>query len=93
MVTAVVRGFGYGITHVATVPPAALEPMAWPGASHPFTGIRPPVVAQCGNRIRSCQDAIVVMEAGTAVRCRRCQRITGIAAEWLAFKEPGPELE
>jgi hypothetical protein len=77
-VTVVVRGFGYKTTHVATVPLIALEPMAWPSPNYPFTGIRMPVVARCLNRVRSCQKAVVVMQAGTLVRCRRCQRITGI---------------
>ncbi len=76
--TVVVRGFGYVITHVATVPRSAFEPMAWPGPQHTFTGVRTPVVARCGNRVRSSQDAVVVMRPGTGVGCRRCARITGI---------------
>jgi hypothetical protein len=77
--TVVVRGFGYGITHRAAVPVAALEPMAWPSAAYPFTGVRTPVVALCGRRVRSVQRAVVVMKSDR-VSCCCCRRIT----------EPGP---
>lgn len=86
-VTTVVRGFGYEITHVVTVPRDALESAAWPGPSHTFTGICTPVVARCGNRVRSCQPVIVVMKPGSRVKCRHCARITGIEHQ-AALCEP-----
>lgn len=87
LVTTVVRGFGYGITHVVTVPRGALEPMFWPGPAHPFTGVQGPVLARCGHRVRSAQSAVVVMKPGTAVKCRDCARVTGID------RQPEPAVE
>lgn len=81
MVTTVVRGFGYEITHVATVPRRALEPFAWPGPSHTFTGIRTPIMARCGRRVRSCQPVLVVMAPGSLVKCQPCALISGLECQ------------
>ena len=86
LVTTVVRGLGYEVTHLVTVPGAALEPMAWPGPKYPFTGIRAPVVAACGTRVRSCQPVLVVMLPGSRVTCRYCVRITGIKRQPLTIQ-------
>jgi hypothetical protein len=72
LLTVVVSGFGYTITHAAQVPASALEAMAWPGPDYRFTGIRSPVAALCGITVRSVQAAVVMMQAGTKVRCRAC---------------------
>ena len=81
MATVVVSGFGSQITHVVTVPAAAMEAMAWPSERYPFTGMRTPVVARCGSRVRSCQPCVVVMKPGAPVRCKHCERATGISKQ------------
>lgn len=74
MMAVAVRGFGYAITHLAVVPTPALEPMTSLGAA--FTGVRTPVVAACGRRVRSCQPAVVVIESGPVKRwCCCCLRL------------------
>jgi hypothetical protein len=90
LATTVVRGFGYEITHVVTVPRTIFEPMAWPGPAHTFTGIQTPIVARCGNNVRSCQPVLIVMEPGSLVKCRHCARVTGIIRQ---AEDMGLELE
>lgn len=76
LVTTVVRGFGYNVTHVVTVPHAALLSASVINA--PFTAIKTPLISRCGRRIKSVQSMVVVMQAGTPVRCRPCQQLTSI---------------
>ncbi len=68
----VVRGFGYEITHAVRVPIAALETMTW---IKPFTGVRTPLLGRCGKRIRSVQQAVVVMQPGAEVSCDACKLV------------------
>jgi hypothetical protein len=78
-VTTVVRGFGYEVTHVVTVPTEILLDCSWLKSG--FTGIPTPVAARCTKQIRSVQDVVVMMEVGTPVKCKDCVRWTGIVKQ------------
>lgn len=72
----VVRGWAANKTHVVDVPASLL--VAYEAFGAPFTGITPPLVAQCGTRVSG--RVAVCMKAGTPVRCRPCAHATGLAA-------------
>lgn len=63
----VVRGFGYGVTHVAIVPRSQLA--LKPGF------VAKPIAGRCGRTIRSVRDVVVVMSLETPIRCRECARL------------------
>ena len=79
MLTAVVRGWGYEISHVVTVPLSSVVEAESLGV--PFDALRTPLVARCGRRIRSSQPVVVIMAVGTPVRCELCRAFTGIEAQ------------
>lgn len=79
MTTTVVRGFGYEITHVVTVPTEILMDCSW--LQSPFTGIPTPVAARCGKSIRSVQDVVVMLAVGAKVKCKDCVRWSGLAEQ------------
>jgi hypothetical protein len=88
MLAVAVRGFGYAVTHLAVVPRPVLERMTSLGAE--FTGVRTPVVAACGRRVRSCQPAVVVIEHGPVRRwCCCCARLASPATLPLVARLPG----
>jgi hypothetical protein len=75
-VTTVVRGFGYEMTHVVTVPRSSLHEAEQFG--YPYVGFAAPVMARCGQQPRTLNGMLVSMESGTPVRCKHCQRFSGI---------------
>ncbi len=78
MLTLVVRGFGYDVRHVVTVPQSSVITSAWPSEAYPFQGVRTPVIARCGVTIRSVQPVLVVMALGTLATCTQCARWSGL---------------
>ena len=71
----IVRGFGFGITHLAEVPESSLFPSSWPSERYPFTAVLTPIVALCEVEPRSVQPVLVVMEEGTTVKCKPCRLV------------------
>lgn len=84
LLTVVVTGFGYAITHAASIPAALLEPMAWPSPRYPFTGLRSPVAAICGITVKSVQPCVIVMDirpqlpGNVRITCRTCRRMVDL---------------
>lgn len=79
MITAVVRGFGYDVTHVVTVPETSAARYSVFGSV--FTGLQTPLMARCGKQVRSIQDIVVVMAPGTKVKCVQCRRFSGVEVQ------------
>lgn len=70
----VVRGIGSEMTHVVEVHVASRVALSMIGS--PFTGFYPPVATKCARTLRA--QAMVMMTAGTKVKCSQCRRLTGI---------------
>lgn len=66
------RGLGGGIVHLADVPDDAVDDYTSFGA--PFKGVSTPVVALCGDRVRSVRPVVVLMDVDSKVSCRHCRR-------------------
>lgn len=79
MITTVVRGFGYDVTHVITVPETSAATYSVFGSV--FTGFRTPLMAHCGKQVRSIHDVVVVMAPGTKVKCVQCRRFSGVEVQ------------
>lgn len=73
-----IRGWGSDVTHVATVPAAAVATYTWL-TDDEFEGVPTPVVTACGAMLRAAHGQHVVMVlARGKVRCPRCRRLTGV---------------
>jgi hypothetical protein len=79
--TTVVRGLGYAVTHVVTIPSDAVQDCAWPSPAYPFRGVSTPLMARCGHSVRSVQPFVAVMASGTRVSCRQCRMFSGVEVQ------------
>jgi hypothetical protein len=70
---AVLRRFGYDMTHLARVEPDWFQETQWIGP--PYSALHEPTVALCRTILKPDGRGLPAMREGTRVKCRLCRRI------------------